>query len=98
MTPAICMHAILFQLTKLGVEQESEQRKWEVAAYEIEQLQPKTGTTSRSLKGVLLILDGSESPLLSKAINLAVNCRLSYTITFFEKGTVWNYDPPPLGN
>jgi hypothetical protein len=90
------VQAILFQLKKLGVEQESERRKWESAAYEIEQLQPKTGTASHSLKGVLLILDGNESPLLSKAINHAASRHLSYSLTFFEKATVWNYDPPTV--
>jgi hypothetical protein len=96
MTTPICMHAILFRLNKPNESQPDAQRRWDTVAYDIERLLPKTGNISCSLRGCILILGGSDSPILSTAINHAVNHKLAYTLTFFEKATVWNYDPPTV--
>jgi hypothetical protein len=92
------MNAILFQLTKLPENQTDKQRKWQAAAYEISKsdtdIPANTGNMFCFHEGCILILDGSASPALAKAIISAEQRQLSYTITFFEKATTWNYDPP----
>ena len=88
------MDAILFQLKRLDENQADAENRWRAAAYDIWQLQPNADNTFCSQEGHLLILDGSASPALAKAIDFASNRQLSYTITFFEKATTWNYDPP----
>jgi hypothetical protein len=88
------MNAILIQLEKPVGGTEPENENWRKAITEFSGISPNKENVLLNPLGCLLSLDGDASPDLATAITVAVKYKIAYKITFFEKATEWNHDPP----
>jgi hypothetical protein len=86
------MHSILFQLKKPLETEAHAHAQWQQAATDVSKNIPIGRTDILAGEGFLLLSGENAVHYLAPAITLAVNARVPYKITFFEKASEWNCD------